>query len=665
MRDATKVLVGALIVATANASSRASKNVTSPANFLLQPRPVPNTIDRPTVLSEHDKHDDEQRTMIGPSVKAISAPDKKPLVEITKWLKMDSAVGRLVETMQPKMYKNVVSEDLETLMQYVIVYIEEIPKSRREVLEALTKHFNDDYSLNKIIELAQLQNSLRNFADRVQNLQFERWIRKQISPQQLCDLLRLNQLGPSVWTTKNCFGISTWLKYFDIYARQYPFDPTTVLNFFTLRFGEEGVTEMLVEGSKKDLSSLAKRLLTEQTQSWLITGKRPISILGLWQLNRVKDENLLEKKLFLPWVLYTRKIQVLDHDRMQTVPILLHFYEYDILISMVREAYKNPATRSVAEEFLLDFQRFWLSERFIKTLREMLGNRLDTEVSLHSLFYALKLEVNMDELLVNPLFLYWYNHKTNIRIFPIPIESNPIVVLQHVFGGRRKLHYLVIRATYVETTKVIAKVLLTQLIHQSLNMGKEPEMHISLLGATKSTEVAIHKDYTAALKMIMTEYEDPTRKIAAESWQKKLLQFWHNGNAPVEVVFNILELETLMVDLLANPLFRLWYRYILEWQPDNGQITRNPIEVLEGMSNGYDKLHLLLEDASQKPVVEVLAKFLLTLQMTLKMRKTENVALDFSLPDAELANGVREDYDAVLKQFASFSIDEPKNKEAL
>lgn len=640
MRGATKLLVGALIVATTDASLKVLHNVTSSAPSR------PSNDDHQRVLSEDDKHDDEQRAISVFSVRKKSRPDVETLVEMADWLTKDLSVVRLSEMMKPGMYKNIVPADLKTVMQYVKGYLAANPKNKRSVIATLTKHFKSDYHLSKIIELAHENQETKEVASRLQSLQFERWIGLRISPQQLCKLLKLDKLEPYAWISTDVFGIPTWFKYFDVYARQHPFEQTTLLQYFTLWIGEEGVAKMLIKGSKHGLNSNAQRILTEQTQAWLANGIEQLPIFKLWQLNKVKIEKLFRHKLFLPWVQYTHKTQALNYDKSQTVTILLKYHEYVSLINTIRVALKDPVTKTVAEELLPDLQRYWLRKK----------------TSLAEVFDTLHSERSLDKVLVNPFFLYWYNYGTLIRTMAVSIEANPIKVLERAFGGCDQLQMLCIQATYMKATKVVARFLLTEQIRQSLKMFQEPEMQIPLLGAKVLNVDTVQKDYIAALKKTMTVEEDSVEKVAAESWQRKLLRFWHKVKAPFEVIFGELELETTIVELLGNPLFRLWYRYVVEYPPENDKIMHNPILVLEGICGGYDKLHDMLTMAIQKPEVEVMAKFLLIQQMTLKMKKTENVESISSLPDVELASVVREDYEAVLSEFASLRIDGEKSE---
>uniref|UniRef100_A0AAV1US88 Uncharacterized protein n=1 Tax=Peronospora matthiolae TaxID=2874970 RepID=A0AAV1US88_9STRA len=157
-------------------------------------------------------------------------------------------------------------------------------------------------------------------------------------------------------------GFLAWIKFMSSHNKANPSQKASVFETMERFFGEKQLTTVLIAASKNSVSTeLSKELLPKQLEHWLerktsaFAGEdyTPETVFTKLQLD--KDKNVIMNPLFRLWVNYAGD----DRGRVPILPVLLEYYETDVLARMILEA-KKIEDGALAEHVKFSLFNYWL-----------------------------------------------------------------------------------------------------------------------------------------------------------------------------------------------------------------------------------------------------------------------------------------------------------------
>ncbi|KAG7376273.1 hypothetical protein PHYPSEUDO_013850 [Phytophthora pseudosyringae] len=415
--------------------------------------------------------------------------------ELEAWLKRGDTTNYVFKALQLQKAGDGIlgNPQLVTWISYMKLFNEANPTKKSSLITTLTAHFGNQ-GLTRIIEAGLLGSNTAIMAKRLQVEQVHHWMTQGRSPENVFGLLKLDKLLPFTWISSDLFekpGLATWIKYLDNFNAENPAKKTTLITILSKRYNDKTLANMLIAANKAEsTSSIAKRIQAEQTQLWLVKGKKPADIFTMLQLEKAGD-TLFTNPLFAAWVKYADDFRLRHDTQLATMPTLTSHYSDEALAKMTVAAYEDPSTKTIAKRLQSELQRDWL-----------FNGQAPNDV-----FIMMDLDRSMDKLLGNPLFSTWYKYGLYVNTMNPKIQWHPITALTQSYGGDKALTDMLMAAMKEPSTRSVATELLSLQVSRWVSKKKTPAQVFSFLGAegaaADDVSSILYKKYAAGYEEYM------------------------------------------------------------------------------------------------------------------------------------------------------------------
>ncbi|OWZ06647.1 hypothetical protein PHMEG_00021071 [Phytophthora megakarya] len=209
----------------------------------------------------------------------------------------------------------------------------------------LTKYFKEDV-LFQMTNGAKGSTKTKTIANKVEDDWIDAVLEKHKTPVQLLQHLGLGK------TTDNLLDrvvfddalVSTWSRYMELFNKRSPEEKTTMLETFTIAFGDDSVTKMLQAAKRKSWARpLAAKMETEQLKMWLDSEKSVDEVFNLLRLQKST------------WVSYINAFIKANPDKKDAIFSTLQSRFTDRAFNeILNEAKKYPSMESTATKIQTD-----------------------------------------------------------------------------------------------------------------------------------------------------------------------------------------------------------------------------------------------------------------------------------------------------------------------
>ncbi|ETP37464.1 hypothetical protein F442_14736 [Phytophthora nicotianae P10297] len=195
-----------------------------------------------------------------------------------------------------KLYKDLLKEDgyrdlrsrkIEVLEDYITLFNRE--KSADEtLLKVLTTGVGDESQIAPILEKARTNSRSVEKANELETALLTKWRGENLSPMTVWSRLKFSD---NVDNALSSGKLGMFSKYI---AKYYPNNEKSVLERFTVKYGEDAVAKALVTATNKGtMKDFASKLQTQQLEGWLARQK---SAGDVFNLLKIKEDGVLSMK---------------------------------------------------------------------------------------------------------------------------------------------------------------------------------------------------------------------------------------------------------------------------------------------------------------------------------------------------------------------------------
>ncbi|KAL4092828.1 hypothetical protein PRIC1_011819 [Phytophthora ramorum] len=300
-----------------------------------------------------------------------------------------------------------------------------------EVMFASLKKLYGDEVLAKMIAGAKNSAGVGATANKLEQVQLNRWLSEGKTVDDIFALLKLNKEGEKLYQSPM---LRTWLSYVDLQGKN-PYD--LLLVKLSAHYDEAGLAKMLVAAKKDGKAPGLARMLEEvQFKNWQSDGKSADNIYNLLKLN-LDGDDILKSPMLTTWISYTTK---LDENPYELLLVnLMKRYDDATLIKMFVAAKRGSATGSIGTKLEEVQLKNWLSH----------GKSAD------GVFKLLQLNKEGDDIFASSLWSVWSSYLTKLN------RENPdelmFVVLKKHYGGDEGVTKMVTIARKETNTKDVGR----------------------------------------------------------------------------------------------------------------------------------------------------------------------------------------------------------------
>ncbi|KAE9334190.1 hypothetical protein PR003_g13645 [Phytophthora rubi] len=413
-----------------------------------------------------------------------------------------------------------------------------------------------------------------------------------------------------------------WLKYVDDLSAKNPTKGTSAFSTLTAQYGDAALYKMIEEAANfAGPKDLATKLQKELMQHWIATAKSPDDVFHAMSLDKVKH-NILSNPEFTAWAKYADDFNAKHPEKSALMaPTLSKYYSDHALVKMTQLAISGGESKSIATKVQDALVHLWLSSR----------KKPDDAL------IELGLGRTVDTLMESPLFNIWLAYMNAYSTKYPQEKSAAIEALTRTFSDI-KVARMLAKAKTTEATRTIAKQLEIAQLEMWLSGGKSVDDILGLLGLRTifdftgvplfNTWVSYMNMYLkenpgqapTLLTMLETRFKDralnqillasmkfPSMEKAAITIQTKKIQgYVANNESPVKV-FTWLNLDNVGDNLLIDPLFTKWMKYVKDFNKNNPKHQESWFTPIR-MKYNPDPITRMIKTAMNDPSTVKIAK---------------------------------------------------------
>ncbi|OWZ17527.1 Avirulence (Avh) protein [Phytophthora megakarya] len=300
---------------------------------------------------------------------------------------------------------------------------------------------------------------------------------------------------------------------------------------------------LIAAKNNPETKTMATKLQAEQVASWLSKDKSADDVFTLLQLNKATG-NQLDAREFMLWSKYLDDLKIPNKETTMLSTMSAHYGD-DVVSEMLIAAKKTTSTASIARKLQTEQLRLWLKQK----------------KSADDVFTMLQLNKADDALFDIPEFTLWSKYLDDLDVkFPRK-EMTMVSTLATHYSDEAMIN-LINSAKNTPGMKSLAT---------RTNVFQKPEFETwlaymvkldkynpdSILSALKEH----YKDDVLA-KMIIAAKQAPETKTMATGLQNEQIRLWQADKKSADDVFNLLQLNKVDDNLLANSEFAVWINYL-------------------------------------------------------------------------------------------------------
>ncbi|CAI5747054.1 unnamed protein product [Peronospora destructor] len=523
----------------------------------------------------------------------------------------------------------------------------------REMYNSLSSHYKDEEVLIKILAAGpELNSYLRLTADKLLDVQVQKWIKEKKTTDEVFTLLKLDKTDVEQLLASPAF--SQWKAFVTLKYRE-PEEAATrkMYNSLSSHYKDEAhLIKILAAGSEFDTNMrlVADKLFAFQVQKWINDGKTEEDVFTLLELDKT-DVSPFKDSLSLQWktfVILNNPDPKEAATREMYNSLSSHYKDEEVLIKILAAGPEFDSYLRLTADKLLAFQvQKWIKEK--KTTDEV--------------FTLLKLDkTDVEQLLASPAFSQWKAFVTLKNQEPEEAATREMynslsshykdeeVLIKILAAGPEFDRYLRLTADKLlafQVQKWIKEKKTTDEVFTLLKLDKpdvspfaspiflqwkafvtlkNPESMKAVNSVMFKTMSSHYKD-DAFVKILVAGLElDCSLSGTANRLLDFQVQKWKNDGKTPEEVSTLLKLDDTSPDLDIKQLETVWVEYVYVL------IRSNP-----------DSTNVLMTDATMARIAKILAielekkTSLLALRVQ-KLRKeqfTQWMQRDFTLESAE------------------------------
>ncbi|POM73220.1 Avirulence protein (Avh) [Phytophthora palmivora] len=538
--------------------------------------------------------------------------------KLTRWLKK----GKSVDTVFMRLHLHqdgtwlLYNPRFATWVQYADDLSAKNPTKGISAISTLTTVYGDD-ELYKIIEAAKRVPRTENLATKLQTELMQHWVTTRKDPDDIFRLFNLDKARKNIFSKPE---FTSWVKYVDDLNAKHPEEPTSMFSTLTKYFSD-GVLLKMTEDAKwyERTKGIATKLESDWLQAGLNSRTTPDKVLINLGLGRASD-TLLESLLLSMWVKYMDAFNVRYPNKKTTmIEAFSHTFGDIDVTKMLHAAKKKDWTRNIATELESAQLKMWLNSK----------------KSTDDVFELLQLaSYNFRD---KPLFNTWISY-INFFITENPDKKAKVFSALETRFSDRPMNTILNAASNFPSIESTATKIQTSKIQGYVASNKSPREVFKLLGiddvgyhvlSTSVFQSWLHyvKDFNKRNPMHKESWYEPLR--VGYSWggverlieqalqnprtvnigkmvENARLQDWMDRKHPPEHVFQFLHLEKAGEKTLASPKFKVWSKYLNDF---NKLYPDQKTTMLNGLRANYNDRALLrmFKAAKNDPSTEKLA----------------------------------------------------------
>ncbi|POM79025.1 Hypothetical protein PHPALM_3376 [Phytophthora palmivora] len=525
-------------------------------------------------------------------------------------------------------------------------------KQTTSMIPTLAAHYNDD-ALLMILEAAKKSVGMEKFATRLKG-ELVQW--SMATWKHPATVFKF--LDPQI--AKEMPQILTWVKYVDDFNLKYPKQATTMVPILTTRFNADALYKIL-EAVKisKDTKIIVPKLQAQLTRWAMGAEMSPTIVFKYISPGLITD--LLQMPQFFTWIKYVDDFNM-KHPQEKTsmVPGLRSLYPDTGIRILLETARKSENTKNIATR--------------LET--ELLQWSMATGTSPTEMFKFFAPKELTERLLQMPQFAIWLKYANDFKAKHPGNDAAASLAMMDFYGDKAVFNMLETAAKTTSTKTVAAKLqkelwdgwltkkTLPSYVFEALALDEAGDtvfsnpklsMWINYLNmfnkenpANKERMVSsFHNNYYTEhfwriTSMAMHDADKGTANIAKRLRAEKIDGWLSNKESPRDV-FALLNLHKAEANLFSNENFRIWTKYLDDFNKRYPDIKTNTIQtVLASYSN--EELVKILVAAKKSPDTEKLATNLQRSLLNTWMRELKDPAEVSKLLKVEMTDEMMKIY---------------------
>ncbi|OWZ07043.1 hypothetical protein PHMEG_00020617 [Phytophthora megakarya] len=556
---------------------------------------------------------EERAGFINNLITALSSSKVTPQ-QLQNWIKE----GVPVDTVFTRLQLAKAGDNLFDNPQFVrwIEYTDELNAKMSKhvsVIPTLTAQYGDD-ALYEMIKIAKNVPSKRALATKVQTEQMVHWVNLGKDPDDVFHLLKLDKEGDKLFSNPE---FTAWVKYVDDFNTKNPEEPASITPTLMNYFSKSNLFKMAAEAnSGKGTKDIVTKLETEWLQTWLRNRKSPDKVLIDLGFEKAAD-TLLGNPLFSTWVKYFDDFNEKYPDKKTTmIEAFTKTFGDAGVTTMLDAAKMKTTTDDIAKKLESDQLKMWLS----------------SEKSADDVFMALNLDKVGNDFIDNPLFKTWMSY-TNVFIKENSEKKATVFSTLEDHISDRLLIKILEEAKKYPTMESAATKVQTEKIQSYLASKKSPVEVFKLLGLDDAgvnilstslfqpwleyvkvfnkqnpnqrvfwyDTLRINSSWFILERSIELALANPSTVKIGKMVESARLKDWLGGQKYTpDLVFQFLYLHKKAEDTLVSPNFKLWSKYLDDFNKRYPDHKTTMIDVL-GEHYGNRALLRMFNTANNDP----------------------------------------------------------------
>jgi hypothetical protein len=414
-----------------------------------------------------------------------------------------------------------------------------------------------------------------NGAAAVESALTQKWLASHYTPDDVFAILGLDRAGDKLLASPE---LNTWTSYMKLYNSKNPSEKTSLIELLTKTYRDAGVVR-IVEAAKQTKSTAlsAKRVEAEQLQYWVKNDKSTDDVFKLLKLDEA-GEGVLTSPQLATWIKYMNYYNKEYPDKATTLMKTLRTSYGEAGLYKLFDTLKTvPATKTMATKMQGEQFMAWRTEK------QEPGD----------VFVWLALNKAGDDLFSNPLLTTWLKYSDDFYSRSQRKSITTIEPVREAYGDEVLLK-LILAAKKDPSTAKMATRLEAELfkgwknfnapddVFKLLKLNREGEnVFESALWPTftqylddyqkmfpeqKATMISalakgFNDDEKLSMVLLAAKADPKTQKLATKL-QDDHIQYWLTNKEQPDELFGLLALDDALDDIFADPLFKIWSKYL-------------------------------------------------------------------------------------------------------
>ncbi|KAG6616204.1 putative secreted RxLR effector protein [Phytophthora cinnamomi] len=186
----------------------------------------------------------------------------------------------------------------------------------------------------------------------------QEWLKKGESTDDVFKLLVLDDAADDLLANPN---LNAWINYIKLFNEENPTKKASLIATLTTHYGDDGLAK-IIEAAKRVPSTedIAKRIQTEQLQTWLVNKKTTNDVFGLLALDKAGDD-LLANPLLNTWISYMKLYNENNPTKKTSlIATLTAHYGDDGVANIVEAGKRIPRASPIAKRVQTEQIQRWL-----------------------------------------------------------------------------------------------------------------------------------------------------------------------------------------------------------------------------------------------------------------------------------------------------------------